>query len=71
MFSAEDCGNARIEVFDILGKLLYSADVYLSGNSCDYIIDNEFYASSLNPGILLVKLTTKENQYLKKFTLIV
>lgn len=72
IFNSEDIGLAKLEVFDILGKLLFSADVYLSENSCDYMMDsNEFYSSASNPGILLVKLSTKENQYLKKFTLLI
>lgn len=72
LFNVDDIGLAKLEVFDILGKLLYSADVYLSENSCDYIMDsNEFQSSASNPGILLVKLSTKGNQYLKKFTLLI
>lgn len=72
IFNSDDIGLAKLEVFDILGKLLFSADVYLSENSCDYMMDsNEFYSSASNPGILLVKLSTKENQYLKKFTLLI
>jgi len=71
-FSDADFGSATLEVYDILGKQLFSATVYLSESRSDFSLNNSFSSSpDSNPVILLVKLTTKENQYLKKVTLFI
>jgi len=71
-FSEADFGSATLEVYDILGKQLFSATVYLSESRSDYILNNSISSSpDSNPVILLVKLTTQDNQYLKKVTLFI